>query len=483
MLKEMDSFAPKLLSDESIYSWVSRWTILSGYPSHRTAIRILLGNDNMQITSAFPSFIPKIHKYASRTLTTLIDEHTILPFFRGFTKEDIFLNARRSLLTGSSESLHTRLSLIANRISNSEPLGYCPVCARIDYEFYGHTYWHLQHQLPAVVICSKHKVHLLRLDVGRREVVLPSLSNINTSCLRESTRKEFKLCELVINAFNYDGNFLNGDSLRECYIYQLKQLGLATGSNSIRMDKFRKGLKLYWDYIEGHSLSNIMRSILSNNAYPASIFYQQNCQHHPLKHLLIIGYLFENWDVFIKAYNQDSRSTSFSVSGSKKVSVSIVDDNEIEIIAHLKNGESMRNVAKRVNRSVGYVKKLAHLNDVKTESRAQKLFQTERVAVINLAKQGHSSSRIASALECCVGAVEQIMSQTAGLIEERKRIRFIHNRDKHRAIILKLVNIHTRRTDIQSAARADYTWLYKHDKEWLYSKLPPAIAREKRYKK
>ena len=485
MQREMDSFVPPLLRDETLYSWISRWGILSGYPSHRSAVRVLLGSDNKQLASAFPSYLPKVHHYARCILDDLVEKHTVLAFFKPFITGKNYRVAKSSLLCGKTEFLHSRLSLVANRVSMSEPLRYCPVCTHFDYAAMGHSYWRIHHQLPGITICLSHKKRLQRLQVARRGLVLPPPIENASLSPDKINDSEYQICQFISESFKYTGSSFESCRLKECYISILKLRNLATENNSIKMHKFRQKLNEYWSDLSDELALQVLTpslTINSESTYPANLFYQPDCQHHPFKHLLIIGFLFESWDVFIKAYNEDSRSTQFPVSCSEKVSVSIVDDNKVEIIEHLKNGESMRNVAKNFNRSVGYVKKLAFLSDVKTGSRAQKLFRSERDVVISLARQGHSTSMIASEVKCCVGAVEQIMSQTVGLIEERKRIRFLSNRDRHRAKILALTQTYSRRTDIQKKARASYTYLFKHDNKWLNEFLPASIARKDRYK-
>src|SRR5690606_32985764 len=56
----------------------------------------------------------------------------------------------------------------------------CPQCVQVDQATLGTAYWHLDHQLPAVWICSTHSCPLLqcrlkRLGVGRFLWCLPSM--------------------------------------------------------------------------------------------------------------------------------------------------------------------------------------------------------------------------------------------------------------------------------------------------------------------
>jgi predicted transcriptional regulator len=488
MQREMDSFVPPLLRDETVYSWIARWGILSGYPSHRSAVRVLLDSDSKQLASSFPSFLPKTHHYSRCTLGDLVEKHTVLPFFKPFITDDNYRMAKFALLSGKTEFLHSRLSLVANRVSMSEPLLYCPICSQYDYDELGYTYWRITHQLPGAGVCLRHRKYLKRIQVNRRELVLPPLDGCKHEQSDIVSPKQFLWNHLINDSFHNSDCNIDSSRLVQVYMFMLKNRDLANSSNKIRMEKFRLELNQNWKELNNDLVFDILKTNPSNTnscPYPAPLFYQKHCQHHPLKHLLIIGFLFNSWDEFWAKVAE--KNSPIECLAAPKAPVELVGSksgisDETVIIQSLKKNESMRSIALRMNRSIVYVKKLAHLNDVKTESRAQKLFQTERDVAIELAKQGHSSSNIASELGCCVGAVEQILSQTSGLIEDRKRIRFISNRDKHRAIILKLVKTHSRRTDIQNTARSSYTFLFKHDKKWLNECLPSAIARTERYK-
>ena len=143
---------------------------------------------------------------------------------------------------------------------------------------------------------------------------------------------------------------------------------------------------------------------------------------------------------------------------------------------------SMSSLADKTGRSVIYIKKVACLNSVKVGTRSKKLFKTEKEEIKALAEMGESAITIAEKFECSVGAIEQIVSQVPGIVERRKRIRFIKTRNKHRSIIQEKVKECSHRTDIQKAARTAYTWLFQNDKEWLNATLPPAIPRKVRYR-
>ena len=307
----MDTFALALLPEESLYSWISRWATLSGYPTKRDAVKLLLGTDNKQLVSAFPSFIPETIKYSYKTSEELIKHHTILPYFRLFSKTEIYRGAEQALVSGKTEFIHTRLSLIANRVPMLEPMRFCPICSRIDLEYCGYTYWRINHQLPLVSICQKHQVKLHYHKLGRRALTLPDLSLSDIVIPVDVSTSALHLSELSRCALQYEGASLSSKVIRESYLHRLRELNLCSQNGGIKMDKLRKGLRSFWHDYDYQAPYNLISTLLSNGntvSYPASIFYHNDSQHHPLKHLIIIGFLFDNWDNFIEHLTKSCES-------------------------------------------------------------------------------------------------------------------------------------------------------------------------------
>lgn len=222
-----------------------------------------------------------------------------------------------------------------------------------------------------------------------------------------------------------------------------------------------------------------------NSTYPSQLFYNAHCQHHhPVKHLLLIGYLFKNWKDFISEYyrpNENDSSIAKLINVSKKP-IRAKQALDRKVYDLLVNANSLRVASEITGCSVNYVKKIALLNDIHIDTRAQKLFVEERDLIVGFAEKGLTSLDISKQLKCSIGAVDQIISQTKGLVEKRKTIRFEHLKERHRESIRNSLKLCTHRGEIQKQERSSYTWLYKNDREWLYLNLPPAIPRHERYK-
>lgn len=483
----MDTFAPLLRHNETLYSWVTRWALLSGYPSGRSAIKVLFGSDNMQLTSSFPSTLPLVHRFTVQTAKQLIDKHTILPFFKAFLNEDAYRNFNLAMREGRTEHFHSRLSLLANRLPMLQSMLYCPICSKCDYLKLGHTYWHISHQLPAITICTKHAVNLIGIEISRRELVLPPSPETFDVIEDVTSAKEFKFCELLCQVFKVGNPHLNFQELNSCYIRALHDIDLATANGSIRMSLLRNEIKNYWQSGQSGYFAELLELVFSgsgNCMYPAPLFYQKESHHHPIKHLLLIGLLFENWEGFLIAFHNKSQWGDVAPEHSTyfiEPKYSVESIKEKNIIELLQASHSMRSIAKRFNTSLTTVKKIALLNNIPIESRAQRIFTTERKSIVRLAEKGMAASSIAEKFKCSTAAVEQIITQTKGLVERRKLVRFNINREKHRNKLREAKKCNVRRTDIQRKVRASYTWLFRNDKAWLYLNLPKEVPRSKRY--
>jgi hypothetical protein len=482
MHKEMGLYDTQLLSSETLYSWIARWGILSGYPDHRSAVSSLLGSDNTQLHSMFPSYISQLSSVLALCPEELIDQHTILPYFRAFKSADNYEMIKNTILNGKTRSIHSKLSLIANRLPQDGFLKFCYLCSREDFMQLGHTFWHVEHQLPFISTCARHNLSLQHLTVARRELLLPTFTQKNSAELCDVNGKAIQLTKLTLDLVSYKNEPLEKTKVRACHLERLKQMGLATQGDSIRMNALRAELKEYWAQALGAINTNILKTLVNTTkgfGFPAPLFYQPNCHHHPAKHLLLIGMLFGDWKSFICAYERTKVNSQKQLVDLHPKNQS----NELEdkIVRLIKSEMSMRQVSMLTQTSIGFIKRVAKINSLHVDMRAKKLFEPQKILIVKLAKKGMSTSDIAKQRGCSVGAVEHIISQTKGLVEIRKKVRFLSLRNRHRATISSAIKEYRRRIDIQKAVRASYTWLYKNDKEWLYRSLPPAVPRSKRY--
>lgn len=466
----MLGFYPPLEADETPYSWLVTYCQLSGLPSARVLLE-QLHIAHYQLASQFPGFVPFICGQSHVSAHEVIHEHTILPVFRPFLHPKTYSSALANLATGRASNLHSRMSLVANRINNGTLLRACPACVESDAKTFGRAWWHVQHQLPGCSVCLKHSEPLFEVPVQRRALILPSQIDIQHSEVLVSV--DVQLTRLVHDVWRSSTSYLAYQHITSRYRHRLVETGFASHISAIRQDKLRHALRAYW----ATSASPTVQQLLLDNCYPESLFRAKRAQFHPLKHLLLIGLLWHSWREFCE-YKPCECVTP------DRVGANVLNEGETDadILYLLQQGKSLRAVSEQCKRSVIYVKKIALQNNISVKTRAKRIFGADIALIVGLLKDGVKTQQIASEVDYSVGAVEQVLSQHPDLVEQRHQMRFDAQCHKHQQCILRTLAEHPEyyRGDFQRECRASFSWLFKHDKEWLYSVMPDAIPRSRR---
>lgn len=468
-----------LLPNETIYSWLARAALISGLATDHDFLLARLGYTGQQLTSIFPSFIVPVSESVSLGIDELIAKHTVLPFFKPFIQSDVFQNACANLREGLCTDAYSQFSLLANRIPEPTVLCYCPHCAAQDIKNVGVAYWHVAHQLPWVNYCPFHLIKLEHIKRERKLLVLPPQKINGGRNFIYASVKQAKLAQDALTLWSSKFKAFELSAMRKAYLHGLNVNNLVCQHGSVRQTQWKDSLKGYWTNELPEELLNAIFVDSISKSYPTNLIYQADAQLHPLKHLLVIQHLFGSLSAFLNCYFNphalEVRPHYVAFEAIERVSPEKTD----LLIKQLKNGMSMRQAAKRANVSVGYAKSIAIQNNIPIERRAQFLFATERAQIVSRLKAGESTASIAQNMECSRGAIEQILTQLPDIKKLRIQIRFKKQRDIHRSAVKECLNsleLPTR-GKVQKLQRSAYTWLFKHDKEWLYKALPEAIPR------
>lgn len=470
-----------ILPNESIYSYLIRYCLKDGYPNLTSAVKYYIGSASKQWSAQFPSFISQVSAFSGIPFQRLLFEHSVYPVYRTFLSKGVTNKVEELLQTGGALNLESKMSLVANRLQAPSELKYCPLCVREDLENYAWEYWHIKHQLPGSMACTRHNCKLIGVKVNRKRLVLPPTENLIHLSASDSA---IKLSTLSESLFELNGFRLTSEVLNNVYRYRLVELGLATHNSSIRIKvtKWRDQLKQYWEPIRyDPQISEILNKD-KGWQYPVNLLYGRDKAFHPLKHLLVIGHLFGTFNEFITQYRLVER-------GHEPISVreeNIHDTNSNEkpddkIIELLKTGHSLRKTSSACEVSIGYAKKIAQINGIAINRRTQFIHESERREIWRKLFIGKATESIADEMGISIGAVEQVLSCYPELVQLRKKIRYFNKRQKHRRNLTTSIQKFSTRKEIRADCSASYIWLYKHDSDWLYRELPQATPREQRY--
>lgn len=165
---------PDPYPDELLYSICARFSHHMRYPAPHSVIIDLYGRKGFIAVTDLPSHLACLASHIPQkdyyTVETLIDNHTLLPFYSPFVSDLSKLERIRQCMEGDKS---TMISVLIGRltcgVSLQEWLRFCPLCVEDDRRELGECYWHRSHQIPGVDVCIKHYVYLQNSIIHKKK--------------------------------------------------------------------------------------------------------------------------------------------------------------------------------------------------------------------------------------------------------------------------------------------------------------------------
>ncbi len=143
------------LPDETFYSVCSRQHCILGNTTPSATLAWLFGSPAAGTCHDLPYNLGALNAAARAAWGdshSIINAHTILPFFLPFRTEEHAHQAKQTMEGPQLGSLKYRLGLLTGRFGAEHPLKACTRCMATDLSEYGCAYWHLSHQYPGVAL-------------------------------------------------------------------------------------------------------------------------------------------------------------------------------------------------------------------------------------------------------------------------------------------------------------------------------------------
>ena len=192
----MPGIGTDLYPDETIYSWSARYADRLSYSNREHSVQALFGHGIYRIAVDCPGHLeslvarlPDGHVY---TVSRLIEEHTLVPFYRPFLPRHRVVHLQREMARAKGPGRFLRGGVAKVRVPVHRHLRFCPVCVEEDRRTYGEPYWHRTHQASPVLVCLKHEVFL-------ESSAIPFYANVGSgtvSAARGIRLDRFKKCSL-----------------------------------------------------------------------------------------------------------------------------------------------------------------------------------------------------------------------------------------------------------------------------------------------
>lgn len=498
------TYAPSLLPDELLYSWLARLAALNAGGAPRDVLlrffgcRTLVPSVDLQTRLlAMEQRLDGLLPFP--TLDELLEHGTLLPYHRPFLTTASHSRVYHSLLHGDGKRLKTLMGRVANRFGANPALRSCPYCLTDSWDRHGSLYWMRRHQLPGVNCCTLHGVLLqslpLQARTHRQRLLLPAgMQGTQRSILADAQQLRFaQLSQDLV-----DASLPVMAPMQRAATYRNASLALGYGTRRDRVDfpALTGALRRHFDDFQGFDHQT---RLLDTAAHPLAwlrpLFEKPQRSLHPICHLLLIEFLFGSMAAFEMAYatcdllphapplNAPSLAQAAKVHAS---SSALGIDHE----AALRDASlSCRQVAAMTGLSVTNVVAWRRAQTIPIRERRKSLHPTVIDRVLKALGSLSSLPAVAARTGVSLSSVYRILAQypstprpcqdVAGIAQEPlRRARWV-------AALLTCQNERMGRvTKARILASADYAWLYRHDRVWLASTnknaAPPLQLRIKR---
>jgi hypothetical protein len=274
------------IEGESFHSFIARYCNVLNYQYGNKVVAKLLGRINIPTKLDLPSninyFISTVGDIFPLTVDDIIEKHSLWPFYRPFIDELRKEKISQRMRNGGG-SIYASSGINASKMKKNKVNKYCPVCYQEDINNYGFAIWHLDHQIPEILVCTIHHCFLLSCPETLKSLSRSSFIDINSFQHIDLT---FKKCEsmLTLKIASEMIAILKGVSTfnvsKAEYQSRLKHF-YSSNSESLDSKNFTNELKLFY------SGDEILSKYLSNNNWPVQLIKRPGHFFHPIRHLII----------------------------------------------------------------------------------------------------------------------------------------------------------------------------------------------------
>ncbi|AVJ25412.1 MULTISPECIES: TnsD family Tn7-like transposition protein [Pseudomonas] len=431
------------LPDETLFSLCSRQHLVMGNLDPATTSTAVLGLSEKFIKHDIPCGIAALEQNGFHywgSAESILLHHTIFSVFVPFQNKIKIEDAIITIKGDRIDSLKYRLGLVSSGFGAEHPLKACPYCMREDVDAHGIAYWHLTHQYPGVLICPRHQAWLMvstksRRWSGRFEWSLPT-----KDCLiQQASSQKLWLRPAFLNLANnvidlaVIGRVM---SLESCTVAATYRKAVLQGGGSASLLDRIEPLRRF------HLFESLPEDEKSTESFMNQLIRTPRRSIHPLKHLLLIDWLFDDLRSFLKAYDAEVARLVQRVASTP----SRKPDEQVS----LSNAAAPTKNTPRPKRLKGQLKEVL-LSKLGKGIPKQKLCKELEISVSTINRLLRANP-VTNAL-----AIEARNSRE--LAEHRAQWQYLHNLHPE-------LGVQALRNTIPSI----YAWLYRNDKAWLMAK-------------
>ncbi|MCY9697587.1 TnsD family Tn7-like transposition protein [Paenibacillus alginolyticus] len=478
--------------DEILVSVLARYHDMKGQMHTKPILRDIYGVGHKKTSVDLPSSVGSIisHGIIDSTVDEVIEKCTLFPFYRPFLSESQAAEVYKLMMGDGGSATHLTSGIMPSVVRNSDSLRLCPVCLTDDIQNNGEPYWHREHQLPGMIICSIHEIELItecnecaepfsHSRTTKGVIVCPLFCrnghDLSTRCVDKVDDHLLQISRGITDLFQLSQIGKVPSNIRELYLVKLSQLNLCTVNKSIRQKELHSKFLAMFTIDILNKLG--VPKPTGQHSWLSRIFRKPRFSFHPLLHTLVIQFLWGG----IKLLPSNAKNLPFGIGPWPCLNRMTSHYGELTIkdIKITQCSDTKRPVGSFKCKQCGfhYSRRGPDIvtNDIFTYGRVKDFGQVWRDKADNLLEKGGSIRSIARELH--------VDSKTVNLYIKKRHTEIAavesSEQELRRNRFMKSIKDSDMENydDLKHRNSKDYRWLYKNDREWLKKLLP---ARPKR---
>lgn len=484
--RDDDWILPSPQEDQTLYSWCAVYHRASGNIDAGTTSRQLFGHPDAAFIADLPSrldfFRMATHGHLGDS-ETVARTQTLAGFFRPFFPKNNYQKLIAAMKGDQPGAIKAQLGLSRSGITSSRVFKACPECMEVEFRRLGYSYWHAEHQWPSVAICGQHHQLLWcyePIKAGKHGRIFYQPREIDASAwirptemLPEAKHSLMSLLEWSKQLVANEELHLDEELLRWTYLLRSKQQSWIAFDGTLRLQKLKDAFDTAYREIvtlPGFAIASATDG--ANAGFLGGMFRKVVGQRHPLKHLLLLHFLFDAPDDFQKAY-----ADHLAVRNEDGVTALMknLTDSRTKLEGWIEaQVMSVNKAAQKLGVPTGQAIKYLDKAGVKRERRPRIVGTETEEKLRNLLAEGVERVDIAKSLSIRLGFIKDYLAAHPDLANDWAKKRHAKRLARYREHFLKVLNecpsLPIKR--IRRIPGNGFQWLFSNDLKWLSSVLP-----------
>lgn len=481
---------PSIASGETLYSWCATVHRRACSLSATAMSQALFGKPNAARLHDFPGLLGEFSKRTEGLFGEPMElalHHSLMGYFLAFTPEDRSRALLDGVIQGSVPDIKMRLGIPASGIGGYHPLKCCQQCIESDLDSQGWPIWHLAHQLPSVLVCSEHKRPLvLRWDdttpVHRRDWIKPSAEpsaqRFEIAIANDQTLDLLlRLADISTKAASLRPGTLVSDQLARTYQRWAAEISALSSGSSIRHPVMVSALS--------HSFAQICSSLTAMGpaacnphlgATIGAVARSKPKPAHPLKHLILIACMFDDWDAFWSSYTNESPGNTHIEEADRSQSECALENDLgarfVQLVQESNLSIRQASAALDVTTSTGV--RWAKIYGIDFTPRARSLTAEYLETVRQQLRTGKEKVDVIAATQISSMSLNRLISSEPTLRAQWLLAKTARHRQENRKKFLFTLKEHSGVPIwlLRKLPNTGWAWLYRHDRAWLTEIIP-----------